>query len=161
MDLDDVPLPTLYLPSEDHVEGDYVLSIADYFRRPIKEDDGIHTRMVVLAKHEHGDWRVDTPHSGDSVTRPFGLDEHGRRWFAALLKAVHAQGEVDLYNDVALTRVMVGRPFLGRIKVSEPKGLTGKRFVNVVRFTSITPEATAAIKDLPPFKIPRNARVYE
>lgn len=147
MRVDQISTPVMYLPADPSVDGTYALSVADFFRREINGHQGIHARMVVLARLENGIWRADTEYGGDSITRPFSLDPHGLKWFAALLAALGEQGEVDDADDVALTTALCGRPFTGAVKVSAPKSVRGaaKRFVNVTRFAPCPPEAARAI----------------
>ena len=147
MRVDQISTPVMYLPADPSADGTYALSVADFFRRDINGHQGIHARMVVLARIENGIWRTDTEYGGDSITRPFSLDPHGLKWFAALLAALGEQGEIDDADDVALTMALCGRPFVGSVKVSAPKSVRGtaKRFVNVTRFAPCPPEAERAI----------------
>jgi hypothetical protein len=138
--------PPLFLPVDTEVNGLYGLEVASYFRRSINGRPGIHTRMVVVARFEDGLWRSDTIYQGDSITRPFSLDETGSPWLAALLTAVGVEGEIDVTDDDALTAAMCNRPFIGKVKVSDPKGPSAKRFVNVVKFQALSPEIRAALE---------------
>lgn len=165
MRIDQIGIPLMYLPADSEVDGTYVLEVADFFRRDINGFPGIHARMVVLARLENGTWRADTEYSGDSITRPFSLDPHGLKWFAALMTAVGVSGEIDDQDDEALTQALCGRPFVGSVKVSAPKpvgrsGKPPKRFVNVTRFSPPTLDAMAVVQRSGLHKEPpKNARV--
>lgn len=140
--------PPLFLPVDEEVNGLYGLEVASFFRRDINTKPGIHTRMVVLARFEDGLWRSDTIYAGDSITRPFSLDETGSPWLAALLTAVGAEGDIDVFDDEVLTKAMCNRPFIGKVKVSDPKGPSSKRFVNVVKFQAVSPEIRRALEGI-------------
>lgn len=176
MRVDQIGPPVMYLPADPSVEGVYVLAVEDFFRREIKGNPGVHARMVVLARLEDGIWRTDTEYGGDSITRPFGLDTHGVKWFAALLTALGVQGEIDVYDDVALTAAMCGKSFTAAVKVSVPKPVAqakagphqlavqaftrSKRFVNVTRFSPCPADVTKAVASAGVLKKPPiNARV--
>lgn len=164
MRVDQIGPPVMYLPADSSVDGTYVLSVEDFFRRDINGCQGIHARMVVLARLENGFWRTDTEYGGDSITRPFSLDSHGLKWFAALLSALGRTGEIDDQDDVALTAAMCGIPYVAAVKVSAPKvaGRSGghKRFVNVTRFSPCPAEVTKAVSSAGVLKKPPiNARV--
>ena len=157
MRVDEIGTPVMYLPAEPTVEGTYALSVADFFRRPINGCQGVHARMVVLARLEDGVWRADTEYGGDSITRPFSLDPHGLKWFAALLVALGEHGNVDDQDDIALTTAMCGRPFIASVKVSAPKSVgrdKPKRFVNVTRFAPCPLEVERVIFDAGVLKDP-------
>lgn len=176
MRIDQIGPPVFYLPADPSVEGAYVLAVEDFFRREIKGNPGVHARMVVLARHEDGVWRTDTEYGGDSITRPFGLDAHGVKWFAALLTALGIKGEIDVYDDETLTAAMCGKPFTAAVKVSMPKPVgqaeagphrasaqaftRSKRFVNVTRFDACAPDVRDVIHRAGVLKPPAtNARV--
>ena len=129
-----------YLQNVTESEGDYIVEVIEYFRRPsAKGSPTIHARLQILARWQ-GRW-TDDKH-GQLVTKPFPLRGPGVQWTADLLRAV-GQDEVDLDpdDDLAISYAIARRPFCARLKLSAPvrkhDGTGDRRFINVVQLRQI------------------------
>lgn len=133
-------------------EGDYVLEVVEYFRRPTaKGTPALHCRCQVLATlEEDGAW--SPRRYGEQVTRPFPLAGPGVAWLGDLLRAV-GQEEIDLdpNDDRGISMAIAHQPFRARCKLSKPvprrDGNGTRRFMNMVQIRSIEAEQWTSLPE--------------
>lgn len=90
-------------------EGIFTFVIADFFRRDVRDVPAIHARCVVM----------EGPHRGAQLHRAFHLEGEKAKWLE-LLRTACGSPEFDVLDDVAVTKAIVGIPFVGTVVESKP-----------------------------------------